>query len=288
MGNGKRLLFFDVLRIVSVAMVVLFHVAMYNDWSLLEQTTTVFNVFYLNPGSIGVAILIFVSGAVLEYAHPKLENFDDIYKFYVKRLFRIYPAFWMSLIIALTYSPNLLITLPPTKIFTQFTGFNAWTGQWSGPLNSVGWFIGLIVVLYFLYPFLSASIRKYPYIMLILIAAVEIFARYFLYTIPFPNKMIFPGIQSEKWIPFCNFLEFGLGIFIVQQNFYPKWTYDNRWLWFFAELSFYVFLIHSVGLLGLASISIIIYIPVVILFAWLMMLGDQKIQVFLKKAVGMK
>jgi hypothetical protein len=161
-------------------------------------------------------------------------------------------------------------------------GFSAWGGWFSGALNPVGWFIELIVILYFLYPFLSASIRKYPYLMLFLIAVVEIVTRSYVNIIGVPAL----GIWPDKWLPMCNLLEFCLGVWVVQQGFYPKWTYDNAVVFFLAEISFYVFLIHEIGgIMTLATISLPIYIAVFGLIAWFMMLGDQRIQVWLKKRI---
>ena len=285
MGNGKRLLFFDVLRIVSIAMIVFYHIAQVLKWSLFCYEPPVFHIFYLNPGVIGVAILIFVSGAMLEYSHPKLETVDEVSEFWVKRLFRIYPTFWMSMVIGLVCVPYLISTLYPFTIFLEFAGFNTWSGHWGGVINGMGWFVGLIVTLYFCYPFLSASIRKYPYLMLFLIAFVEIFSRYVLTAVWTPWPL---GSYPDRFLPFCNFLEFGLGIFIVQQNSFPKWTYDNRWIWCAAELSFYVFLINYLTNMKILMIdSLPLYFIAVALLAWLMMLGDQKIQTFLKKVGGL-
>ncbi len=274
-----RLLFFDILRIGSVAAIVFYHIALTLNWIPFSEENLIFNVFYLDAGMIGVAILIFVSGAMLEYMHPKLSGLDEISKFYVKRLFRIYPAFWISLLIGLICAPTLL-KLPLISMFLQFTGFNAWSGQWGGQINQIGWFIGLIITLYFLYPFFSASIRRYPYQMLCLIAFAEIFFRYALNY----RCILFLGIGPDRWLPVCNFLEFGLGIWIVQQNFYPKWTHENRWVSLLAEFSFYVFLIHIL-VLEVIHISPVFYFIEVALLSWLVMLGDRKIQKSLKKWV---
>ncbi|DBA34945.1 TPA_asm: O-acetyltransferase [Caudoviricetes sp. vir524] len=280
MANGKRLLFFDLLRILSVALIVFYHLSIVYRLAPFDKPLLAFNIIYLNPGLIGVTLMIFVSGAVLEYSRPRLESLDEIAEFYVKRLFRIYPAFWMSMIFGLICSPYL-VNLPVFNIFLEFTGFNTWSGTMGGHINQVGWFIGLIVALYFLYPFLSSSIKKYPYQMLCIIAFVEIFTRYFVnvYSI---------GGTPDRWLPFCNFLEFGLGIWVVQQGFYPKWTSEGTTIPFLAEISFYVFLIHYPGsMLVIARQSLPVYFIAVGLVSWLVMLGDREIQRILKDSRGL-
>jgi peptidoglycan/LPS O-acetylase OafA/YrhL len=227
--------------------------------------------------------MIFVSGAVLEYTYPYFRDFEEISAFYVRRLFRIYPAFWMSLIVGLAICPFLLHRIQPHILVLEFTGFCAFVGQWSRSINYCGWFVGLIVTLYFLYPFLSASIRKYPFLMLFLIAVSEIALRY---TFTVYHPAIF-GLYPDRWFPVCNFLEFGLGIWIIQQDVFPKWRYDNTLIEFLAGISFYVFLIHLIaGMPALMLVSLPVYFVVIILLAWLMMLGDEKIQFYLKRVAG--
>ena len=283
MVNGKRLLFFDLLRIIAVAGIVYLHIHTFCPWVPFYDGGKLFNILQMNSGVIGVYLLIFVSGAVLEYTHSHLEGIEEISTFYVKRLFRVYPAFWMSMVIGLVLAPALIYR-PLFDTFLEFTGFHTWSGEWGGgPINPVGWFIGLIVVLYFLFPFISSSIRKYPYLMLFLIAFVEISIRYTFNIYQFPML----GAGTDRWLPVCNLLEFGLGIWIVQRGFYPKWTYDNPMIGFIADISFYVFLIHIVsGMKILMTASLPFYFTAVVMLAWLLMLGDQKIQAWLKKSVG--
>ena len=282
MANGKRLLFFDLLRIVSIAMIVFYHLALVLRWAPFYMAPTIFNIAYLNCGIIGAYLMVFVSGSVLEYAHTNLGGFRDITRFYAKRLVRIYPAFWMSMVIGLAFT-SALLSRPAFTTIMEFSGFNTWTGHWGGLINSCGWFIGLIVALYFFFPFLSASIRKYPVLTLVLIAFVEIFLRYTLITHSVPGF----DSRAARWLPFCNFLEFGLGIWIVQNGLYPKWTYDNRLIGFLADISFYVFLVHLVSGMKEALIpaSLPLYFVAVALLAWLLMVGDQKVQGWLKKRV---
>lgn len=269
-----RLLFFDSLRVISILLVVLCHTStVFNlRWFPNEPF---FNFIYLNPGEVGVAMFIFVSGAVLEYTHPKLSTLDEILKFYLKRVVRIYPAFWISLVIGLVCAPYLL-TMSKMNLFIEFTGFVSWTGNWGGYINGVGWFIGLIMVLYILYPIFSSSIKEHPFIILFLITIVEVGSRCFLNIHPVPELGIY---QPDRWLPFCNFLEFGLGIWIVQNNLYPKWTTENEWVLYAAEISFYVYLIHYLeSMKVLWYNSPLIYIIAVLMMAWMMMALDTKIQ----------
>jgi peptidoglycan/LPS O-acetylase OafA/YrhL len=281
MTETKRLLFFDLLRIGAIAAIVLYHFSLCFSIKPYCDDNLFFNIIYLNEGIIGVAVLIFVSGAVLEYTHSQLNGVDQLSEFYMKRLVRIYPAFWMSLVIGLVLAPYFL-QLPKFNLFCEFTGFSTWSGTFGGVINGVGWFIGLIIVLYFLFPFLSASIRKYPYLMLFLITFTEIFTRYFVNVIHFPLL----GTAPDRWLPVCNLLEFSLGIFFVQQNFYPKATYDSKIILFLADISFYVLLVHYLtNFREVLFFSPVFYFFAVALFAWFVMLADQRVQNSIKKCL---
>lgn len=281
MTKTKRLLFFDILRIGAIVAIVLYHFCLSFGISPYGDENLVFNFFYLNEGIFGVAVLIFVSGAVLEYTHSGLNDVDDICEFYIKRLARIYPAFWMSLVIGLVLSPYFL-QLPVFTLFCEFSGFSTWSGNFGGVINGVGWFIGLIVVLYFLFPFLSASIRKYPYQMFFLVTFVEIFTRYFVNVMQFSIL----GTAPDRWLPVCNLLEFSLGIFIIQQNFYPKTTCDSKIILFLTDISFYVLLVHYLtNFREVLYFSPVFYFFSVALFAWFVMLADQRVQNSIKNCL---
>jgi len=282
MINGKdRLLFFDVLRIGGVALVVLCHIqAAILSAPFEDLGPLIFHVFYFNTGEIGVALMIFVSGAMLEYSHPSLRGIDKIGEFYLKRLTRIYPAYWISLIIGL-FSMPYLFSWFDIWFYVEFLGFAPYIGwmHW-GLINTMGWFVGLVVILYLLFPVFSSAIRKYPAIMLCLFAFVEITSRYFL-NVYHPPML---GYMPDRYLPFCNFLEFGLGIFIVQQNIYPKTVTQSKIILYLAEISFYVYLVnYYVVIRQLPATDLIEYLVIVAVLAVLVKLGDDKVQEFLKK-----
>ena len=97
--NKERLLLFDLLRITGILLVVLCHIGIFCGYSLLSNCVNIFDIFFIGAGTVGVGIFLLVSGSVLEYNHGdiKLENYFEFVK---KRLLRVYPAYWMSLIFA--------------------------------------------------------------------------------------------------------------------------------------------------------------------------------------------
>ena len=273
----KRLLFFDILRIAAITVIVAIHILQVIAPGTYGQT--VFHIFSTNPAIIAVSVIILVSGAMLEYAHPHLKTFDSIAEFYIKRLSRMYPAYWMSLIIGIAViTPFILTRMMPLGIFLEFTGFYAFSGFTRAPINQMGSFIGLMICLYLMFPLVSAAIRRYPYQTLLAIGITEIYLRWAINTwhIVVLNLNVGAG---ARWFPLCNLLEFALGIYIIQQGLYPKWEHQSEPVAFLAEFTFYVFLVHTVGaLLDMAQDSLPVYLIVMLMLSWMLMLADQEIQ----------
>ncbi len=274
MKRHERLLVFDILRIVSVWLIVASHVGLITNHYLKIP-----NIYYPSWGGIGVTLLLIVSGAVLQYNYNNGISSVQAYRsFIVRRLSRIYPAYWISLLIALLVSAVGYVSLIDNTLVLQISGFMAFTNQWGGEINAVGWFIGLIVVLYLLFPILSKFCRYNPYLFIATMLIISIAFRYYFIT----NHI---GLRPADWFPCCRFFEFGLGIFLVQMNFYPKWTYDNKPIYTFAEMSFYVFLVHF-PIVYLWKINPVVYLVCTCALASLLMWMDNIVQERLIKWPG--
>ncbi len=106
-----RLLIFDLLRIIATELVVTAHIAQKLNIPILNGTYGIPNFYFVSLGGMGVTILLVVSGAVLRLNHTNVTNYKD---FIIKRLYRIYPAYWCSLVLILmgyaitTYMPYLV------------------------------------------------------------------------------------------------------------------------------------------------------------------------------------
>jgi peptidoglycan/LPS O-acetylase OafA/YrhL len=202
-----------------------------------------------NLGNLGVELFIILSGCVIEYRYGKqlrdgLSSFT--YEgFIAKRIAHLYPAYWLSLILAIILFPkNLAIGI--TEILKTITGFwifqTAGAGNVSQPINIMGWFIGLMIVLYLMWPLLSYLISDYKYGFTAIIL-ISVATRILLLT-------LFPHGNEWYWFPLSRMSEFALGIWIVQEGWY--WTTkSNNWvIAYLSDLSFPVFLTHYI-LIGL-------------------------------------
>jgi peptidoglycan/LPS O-acetylase OafA/YrhL len=240
----ERILFFDVLRITFVALIVYGHsqfayFAGLNNILYMDGRLP-FNIYPLGLTGISVFGMIFVSGAVLEYNYKKIERFSEYMRFLFKRFIRLYPAFWMSLLFSIILFPWVLQN-GLFSTFMEFTGFFFLLGQGPGYLNTMGWFIGTIFCLYVLFPFLSKIVKKYRLWSLLIFLAISYLSRFLLFSYTTNPLNILP-----MWLPICNLFEFGLGIYLIQNTLYPKTVNNYPFIQKLSELSFYVFLFHTI------------------------------------------
>ncbi|MEO6666084.1 MAG: acyltransferase family protein, partial [Nitrospiria bacterium] len=180
-------------------------------------------------------------------------------RFFLGRVVRIYPIYYMSLLIGLAVQGvvavwgvvahgRAFVLLPDLTIgdlVLMLTGFYAFAGQWGGPLVWSSWFIGLIMVLYLVFPVLSAAIRRAPWTslagLLILSAASRMLTG---------GTGTLPGDPLE-WFPVNRMFEFGVGIFLVRVLGRERLLRWNQLLsripslTYFSALSFPLFLVHD-------------------------------------------
>ena len=248
MIQKPRILFFDILRIICVTLIVYTHYKFFwfNNVEGIDLNSLLFQngSLYIYPKSIAlvaVSGMIFVSGAVLEYNYKSINNFLEYKLFILKRFFRLYPIYWISLILGAL----LLLRLDAGQVYSGFTIILSMIknplvilGIGDNGINLMGWFIGTIFMLYLLFPLLSKIIRKNPHVSIIAFAIITFSFRYFM----------FPVISFEwlRVIPLYNLFEFGLGIYCVQLKLYPKNTHEFPHISKLADFTFYVFLFHLI------------------------------------------
>jgi hypothetical protein len=248
MTEKTRVVFFDILRIVFICAIVFFHyeLSIIKDFvSPLYQEGYIFFVYPESFALLAVYGLILVSGAVLELNYTgKINTIKEYIKFIYRRCARLYPTYWLSLILGF----EMVLAILPSFIeiynesflgmAIEFTGFYPFFGlglQW---LNQMGWFIGTIVSLYFLYPFISSALKKNPYLYIILFAGLSWISRYYL------QYYVDDWVLGYRIFPLCNLFEFALGILIVQKIWYPSTTKQYPTIYKISDLTFYIFITH--------------------------------------------
>jgi peptidoglycan/LPS O-acetylase OafA/YrhL len=257
--NADRILILDLFRVIAIFMVLFSHILFTIGRPWLQTYQPSFGIhpfFWSSWGEIGVTIFLILSGFSLEYTYGGMHI--TFVRFYVKRIFRIYPIYYMSLLLALmvqvafacwdTLYRSVPFTLLPDfgylDLFLALSGFNAFFGKWGGPLVWSSWFIGVIMVLYLCYPTISWACRKSPWACITLLFLISLISR-----ILVDGSKIFHN--PTEWFPLNRIFEFGLGVFLavlIKQHFLKSLNQTLErlpFLTFFSAISFPLFLIHD-------------------------------------------
>jgi peptidoglycan/LPS O-acetylase OafA/YrhL len=102
--GGPRLGFLDVLRGLAAMSVVAYHLA--NDGPVRTEWFWYFSHTVINLGSFGVLTFFFVSGFIIP---ASLERTGSVVEFWISRVFRLFPVFWLvSAAVVILYSLGAL------------------------------------------------------------------------------------------------------------------------------------------------------------------------------------
>lgn len=121
MTSQNRLTHLDALRGIAAMMVVVAH---FIERTPLKDT---FFFTYVNLGQMGVVIFFLLSGMVIPYSLK--EGKHALVAFGVSRFFRLYPAYWFSIALAVISSYWFLSTpVPVNNVLINMTMFQALLG----------------------------------------------------------------------------------------------------------------------------------------------------------------
>ncbi len=238
-----RSLLIDILRIMGITFLLFGHLSSslhggpYSFW-------LVKGIYIVAPGSLAVQIFLFISGVSLQLQYgSRSYKYSD---YILKRLLRIYPVYYMSLVLGIMvflyrdYQQtrsffSCLSSFNFQDLMLSLSGFYVFFGKWGGPFVRTSWFVGLIVSLYFAFPFLSKYIRKNPHVWIIIFFLISVVSRYIItrYT-SYPFRLF-------RWFPLCRIFEFSFGIYlaVVAKSSLLQKTFE-----FIGKLSFPLFLVH--------------------------------------------
>lgn len=292
-NSHQRLLIFDLLRILAIFMIVCAHIGQLYRIIFFMGSAPVFQMFYFGIGELGVFLFIFISGAVLEYSYYYIDSFAKWPTFFYNRFIRIYPAFWLSMIFGFIINFFLLkhedlSNEPIFNIFWEFTGMTIYLNPSVNYINPIGWFIGLIIILYLLFPIISAAMKKSSIITLVSLIVIGFFSTYLI-----NQYLAASGGSGARVFPICNLAYFAMGIFLVQINVYPKIENLSKRLIYLSDLAFYIFLTHYILLFLLYAniiypVNLTIYVMAVGVSSIILKLFDECIQEHLRKRDNFK
>jgi peptidoglycan/LPS O-acetylase OafA/YrhL len=277
MSMKKRLLFIDILKIIGVGCVLFWH--LFYDTKDLVWFLPLYGTIHL--GGIGVIFFLIASGAALTYNRHNFQGTKSVLTFYYKRLIRVYPAMWLTILFIFLLMPSLLENIDYFKLLEELTGFYYYFNKDTPTINSSLWFIGLIVILYLLYPLLLYIIREYRYYGFIAIFTISMAAHVYLSNNPNflgYNSLFYFGVIPNLWA-FC------LGIFIMFIKLYPKFESDNVIIRELSNLSFYIYLLQY-AIIPFYSLNIPLFLIELLFSSYMLMLTDNKINEYLSSISG--
>jgi peptidoglycan/LPS O-acetylase OafA/YrhL len=164
---AKRLKELDILRALGIFLIVFYHLP--EDLALPLSQDPAVRAALGYVGLFGMALFFFLSGFSIDLNNRGLITQTDVSRFFYKRMKRIYPLYWVSLIISflaiLVIIPALHVSLLPT-LQASLLGQNG-LSQSDVMICLLGaqvllyprfinmpnrWFIGTILICYLLYP----------------------------------------------------------------------------------------------------------------------------------------
>ena len=145
------------IRFFAAFYVVLFHALPWLDahfhlpWPL---------VIFLSNGYLAVALFFLLSGFILSYTYEgHLECLQQWARFWEARFARIYPVYFLSLLLALPFQLHLS-TGARVSVIAMVQTWNPFHREWMGAWNYPAWSLSVEAFFYLCFPFIQRQISK--------------------------------------------------------------------------------------------------------------------------------
>lgn len=199
-----RILYLDLVRILSFIMVTMYHFYVaadaYGISGSLESYKSVSHIM----APLALSAFFMVSGAALIYQYSDRCSLKEFYK---KRFFGIFPLFWLAYLFAFLdyfYQAKGMPEAPKVNFLLTVIGMDGYLNDYLPTFYLLGeWFLGMLVMLYLLFPLYRKIMLKCRYILPVVFLAGSV---WLLLANPFPMVI-------EKNLIVCSFY-FVLGMMI--------------------------------------------------------------------------
>jgi peptidoglycan/LPS O-acetylase OafA/YrhL len=145
------------IRFFAAFYVVLFHS---RPWLMSHFNLPGSLITFLGNGYLAVALFFLLSGFILSYTYAgNVENGRQHAKFWEPRFARIYPVYFLSLMLALPFQRALPLT---TKIavLAMVQAWNPFRRGWTGAWNYPAWSLSVEAFFYLCFPFIQKRISR--------------------------------------------------------------------------------------------------------------------------------
>lgn len=204
MEKKNRLYGFDLARIISLLMILVYHL----NGILTDNPIHILGIGDGELGAVGVGLFILISGSMITYTYN-----GNAWSFYAKRLKKIFIPFWVTYIFVLVcelLQGRFAFDLPLYKFLLTFIGMDGFFSYATSTYYLVGeWFLGFIIMIYVIYPIVHKIMYRFPLFLIFASFIVEIYmVNNYQWDIPF------------LWNPFVLAPFLMLGVYFIKK-------YDN-------------------------------------------------------------
>lgn len=163
----ERILYFDAIKLLAVIFVFVCHFARTLEYYQISYSLKLLPdaIFSVYTGSVGCALFFIVSGASLMYVY---QDRLDLKTYFMKRFKGIYPMFWISFVIFFCLQfyidGRYNSDIPITRGLFTLIGFDGVMAFFCSTFYTVGeWFLGIIIIMYLIFPILKKWVDEFPY-----------------------------------------------------------------------------------------------------------------------------
>lgn len=179
MKKSSRVYWIDILRAIALLYMVIYYIFVITG--IRFQAETINNIISFG-GEIGVSIFFVISGYSIYKSLDKQKDFH--YGTYIKkRLKRIGPHYYISIIIALLFTSAVVYLNKKhlLNILTHFFFLHNLFFEYHGAISGVLWTMGVIFQFYLIAPLLKKWIDKHPLITVLFSLIFSCIIKTFLY-----------------------------------------------------------------------------------------------------------
>ncbi len=179
MSNKKRLNYLDSIRGIAAILVFVQHVVLYlrrkEGINPFFEKLTFWTVDFLDFGKIGVVLFFMLSGFLIPFS---LKKNTTVRNFLIKRFFRLYPVFWVSILLGVVFllnsPPSIKTILANITMVPEILGAKSIIGiYWTLQIELI--FYGFCVILFlanFLHKFTGVILSSIGFLIIAFLASV--------------------------------------------------------------------------------------------------------------------
>lgn len=164
----ERILYLDVVRIIGFLAITAYHFWVAADtYGIVSDHIDMYRGFNsFRWGPIALSCFFMVSGAALIYRYEEKLSLKEYYR---KRFLGIFPLFWLAYLFAFLerfYTVKSMPDAPKISFLLTVIGMDGYFRDYVNNFYLIGeWFLGVIILLYILFPLYRLIMRKNKYIL---------------------------------------------------------------------------------------------------------------------------